>query len=137
MMTTSITTLLRSPFVLHSLVETPAGLNFLLNPDGQLRRKTPHARAIVRQYGLLLVTSVLIALVFAYRTPGEDGLSGQVAGALAVYHVGPLIRACSRVLTSGSLGPAWEPWLHLIAHTVCLLTLAQHCWFLYLSSLLS
>ena len=136
------TSLLISPFVLHALVEIPAGLNFLLNPDGQLGRKTEHARAIIRQYALLLISSSLIALIFAFRTPGGDNLSGQIAGALAIYHIGPLARASSRILVpqaqaSESSGPAWEPWSHLTAHTICLLTLAQHCWLWYLSSLLT
>ena len=48
-----------------------------------------------------------------------DATSGKIAGALGVYHLGPVVRAVSRILQKSSgIGPN-EPWLHAFAHTLC------------------
>ena len=122
------------PFVAHIVVETPACINFMFNPSGQLGSPTLNAHAIVRQYALLLLSSVLIASLFVTRD--LDKLSGQIAGALAVYHVGPSIRAFSRCRNSSSHNNAsslWEAALYMLVHTICLAGLLQCSWVNYIS----
>lgn len=120
-----------NPFLAHAILETPASLNFFLNPSGQLRTHLPQAHAVIRQYAVLLFSSILIALAFAFRDPDE--LSGQVAGALAVYHLAPMLRATGRLMTRQAL---WQPLLFLSAHAVCLAGLSGCCWEYYLKNLL-
>lgn len=121
---TTISLLLTSPFLHHALIELPASLQFLLLPSRQLPRPAPQAHALIRQYALLLFSSVLIGVAFAlhetrhhyhhhhhdYDYPQQgriisgqdhdddgDALSAQVAIALGLYHVGPVIRSGARV----------------------------------------
>lgn len=54
----------RYPFWVHGLIELPAGLNFLLRPSEQLSSPAPQAHPIIRQYGTLLLSSVIVALIF-------------------------------------------------------------------------
>lgn len=125
-----------NPFLLHALIETPASLNFFLNPGGQLRVNPapPQIRAVIRQYAVLLFSSVLVALSFACRDPDE--LSGQVAGALALYHLAPVVRATGRLVHRQE--PAvWQPLLFVTVHAVCLAGLAGCCWELWLKHLLA
>lgn len=117
--------LLHVAFGLHILIETPASLNFFLEPSEQLQLGTPSpaAEAVVRQYALLIFSSNLIALVFLLRP--VDKVSRQVACALGIYHIGPALRAISRLLRrepalgAGLGGPA----VHLVVHVLCLIAL--------------
>lgn len=122
-------------FLLHVIVEIPAFLNFLLFPSGQLSTSTPHAHPVVRQYALLILTSVLIASAFVTRV--NDELSGQIAGSLALYHIGPSIRAISRLHRRSQLGKPLlfsEPSLHLFVHSICCAGLTQLFWAFCLSN---
>jgi hypothetical protein len=108
------------PFWMHFIIETPASLNFFFKPSEQLSTPAPQAHAIIAQYAVLLFSSNLVALIFANRP--VDGTSKLVAAALAVYHLAPLVRAVSRVTSTGhnygiGLG---GPWVHLGVHGTCL-----------------
>ena len=125
-------------FLLHAIVETPAAIMFFIRPSRQLGVYTPSAHVVIRQYALLLLTSVLIASIFILRPP--DKLSGQVAGALAVYHIGPCLRSLSQLISRGGVresrsqtqpldGPSFfEPVLYAVAHAVTGVLLASNCW---------
>jgi hypothetical protein len=106
-------------FWLHFLIEFPASLNFFLRPSEQLSSPAPQAHAIIRQYAVLLFVSNLIALIFALRP--VDGASRNVAGALSVYHLAPLVRAGSRIVDgSGEYGNGLGgPMVHLGVHGIC------------------
>jgi hypothetical protein len=123
-------------FLQHVAVELPAAITFFVFPDRQLGVHTPVAHAVIRQYALLLVSSVLIALIFAQRPPDE--LTGQVAGALAIYHIGPIIRAASKVRrdfwwsVEGFL-IVIEPLSYFFIHLSALVTLTELCWTEWLS----
>ena len=118
------------PFWAHVAVELPASLKFFLNPSNQLSAHTeahdPAIEAIIRQYAVLLFVSVLISLIFALRK--VDYTSYQVATALMLYHVAPILRAASRV-TQGD--QTWlgrdlgGPWVHLVVHMLCFSMLAR------------
>ena len=123
--------LLSNPFFIHAILETPAFLNFLLNPSGHLRIYSPQAHAVIRQYAVLLLSSVMVSLIFASRDPDE--LSGQVAGALSVYHLAPIVRAMGRLTGQQSV---WQPVLFLASHGVCLAGLMGWCWELYMIKVL-
>jgi hypothetical protein len=124
-------------FLLHAIVEIPACLNFMLFPDDQLPRPAPQAHAIVRQYAILLLSSVIISTAFTFRV--MDTTSGRVAGALAFYHIAPLVRAWSRIIT---LAPSdkqqylslKDPFLHFVVHSVCLGSLGLTSWNLHMYS---
>lgn len=107
------------------IVELPASIAFFLNPSMTLSQSQPHAHAVIRQYALLLMSSNIIAYNFIFRSPDET--SASVAAALAVYHVGPLLRAGARVGGGEARGQSGggfsSPWVHLIAHLVCLVSL--------------
>ena len=112
-------------FAIHILVEFPASLNFLLRPYDTLQRPQPHAKGVIRQYALLLMSSNLIATAFVTRP--SDTLSGWIAGALALYHFGPLGRAISRIFR-GEARPGLEsPWVHAVVHAICLAALVMAC----------
>ena len=119
-------------FLLHAIVETPACVNFLLFPDDQLPDSAPQAHAIIRQYAVLLFSSAIIAVTFACRaTP--DFASGNVAGALAIYHIGPFVRAWSRIDVRGTFdirrhSLLKDPLLHFAVHSLCLGSLGLTCW---------
>ncbi|KFZ06065.1 hypothetical protein V501_07727 [Pseudogymnoascus sp. VKM F-4519 (FW-2642)] len=112
-------------FGLHILVETPAALNFFVNPSQELQLATPSptAEALVRQYALLLICTNLIALVFLLRP--IDKVSQRIACALGIYHLGPALRAMFRLVRNESAlrtslgGPA----VHLVVHVLCLIAL--------------
>lgn len=130
------------PFWLHSLIELTPSIVFLINPAAQLYSPSitqdlqisPQcygsiglkygAEAIIRQYAVLLFVSVLISAIFALRK--TDITSRQVAAALTIYHLAPMVRAASRLRAGDT---AWlpndigGPWVHLAVHTVCLLAL--------------
>ena len=131
------TTKASAGFLLHVLVEVPASITFFVFPSRQLGQPTPHAHAVIRQYALLLLTSIIIAGTFAVRPPDE--LNGQVAGALALYHLGPFVRSWSRLVHQVQHGQSviWsEAALYLVVHTVAGTMLAHCCWELYLAGVL-
>ncbi|KAI4117013.1 MAG: hypothetical protein LQ345_002670 [Seirophora villosa] len=113
------------PFLLHIIVEFPASIAFFLHPSMTLPQRQAQAHAVIRQYALLLMASNLIAYAFVFRP--ADGRSASVAAALAIYHLGPLIRAGSRVRGRGAMEREGRflsnTWVHLIAHFVCLVSL--------------
>jgi hypothetical protein len=122
----------QNPFLVHAMLETPASLSFFLYPSGQLRTYSPQAHAVIRQYAVLLVSSILISLIFAFRP--LDELSGQVAGALAVYHLAPMVRAGGRLMGRQAV---WQPLLFAAAHGVCLAGLVGCCWDFYFEKLVT
>jgi hypothetical protein len=81
---------------------------------------------MIRQYGVLLFVSVLISTIFALRK--ADITSRQVAAALTLYHLAPIVRATSR-LWGGEIG--WlpddmgGPWVHLVVHIILVLALGS------------
>ena len=114
-------------FVVHVVIEIPAAMNFMFLPSKQLGEYTPHAHAIVRQYALLLLASVLISLVFAMRP--VDAVSGAVAGSLALYHVGPTLRSLGRLrqrIAEKKPLLRSEAALYLVVHMVCGVLLLLH-----------
>jgi hypothetical protein len=120
------------PFLLHALIELPAALQFLLLPSRQLPSPAPQSHALIRQYALLLFSSVFIALAFAFPAfPTADGEGGepletmilrsQVAAALALYHIGPIVRSVGRLKGRWRRGKGvvlCEPGLYLVVHLV-------------------
>lgn len=116
-------------FLLHIVFEIPACLQFFILPSRQLGVSTPHAHALIRQYAVLLLSSVLIACVFVTRPPSE--VSAQCAGALVVYHVAPAFRSVARLRRQArSKQPVFisEAFLYLIVHSVCGVFLFDHFW---------
>ena len=113
------------PFLLVILIELPPSILFLFKPDGQFPVVEPQARAVIRQYALLLHTVNLIALVCCIRPVDET--SRLIAGAMSLYQVGPSIRAAIRLgrgekWLGGSLG---GPLVHLVVHVICLASLSR------------
>jgi len=107
-------------FVMHAVIEIPAAINFMFLPSKQLGEYTPHAHAIVRQYALLLLVSVLISLTFATRP--MDDLSRAVAGSLAMYHIGPALRSMGRLRRQAAQSKRLllsEATLYLVVHIAC------------------
>ena len=121
-------------FLLHAAIETPAAINFLLFPNDQLSSPSPQAHPVIRQYAMLLLSTVIISFIIAFKP--LDIVSGKIAGALAIYHCGPLIRATCKLASRKRLRERsllGQPWLHLILHSICLVSLGSSCWSLYLS----
>ena len=114
----------------------------------------------MRQYALLLATSVLIAFTF-YRQdaalPGveqwadpydvegleralargsvgrsvDGNVRGQVAAALAVYHIGPVVRSVGRLKGRWERGEGvvlCEPGLYLVVHVLVGWELGRCAW---------
>lgn len=107
--------------LLHLIVEVPASMNFLLRPSATLSIPQPQAHAVIRQYALLLMSTNLIALALLMRE--MDQLSGKIAGALALYHIGPITRAFSRIQKRESGSVLGGPRLHAFVHVLCAVTL--------------
>ncbi|KAG4438870.1 hypothetical protein IFR05_005659 [Cadophora sp. M221] len=108
--------ILNPAFLIHALLELPASLNFFFRPNEQLSSPAPQAHALIRQYAILLLSSNIIALIFAFRHVDET--SRKVAGALAIYHAAPSMRALGR-LTSKDDGHGkglGGPWVHAVVH---------------------
>ena len=113
--------------LLHLIIEVPASLGFLLGPSATLAVSQPAAHAVIRQYGLLLLCTNIIVLLVAeldYIEGDYHLIAGLVAGikaALALYHVGPLIRALSKLMARNA-----SPWAYMVAflHGLCGLWLA-------------
>lgn len=107
-------------FVFHAAIEVPATLNFMFFPSKQLGVYTPHAHPIIRQYALLLLTSVLISLIFATRP--TDDLTQAVAGSLSLYHIGPSLRSVGRLRQQSARSQSLmlsEAFLYLVLHVIC------------------
>lgn len=107
----------RIAFALHILVELPASLGFFFRPSATLTTPHPEAHEIIRQYALLLTSTNLIAGIFLFQSP--TSLSCQVAGALALYHVGPFARAIRRIRAGQASGILINPWIFLVIHAIC------------------
>ena len=110
---------INTPFLLHILIELPASLNFFIRPSTTLVTTQPYAHAVIRQYALLLMASNIIASIFLFKP--QDAITYKVAGALALYHFGPLVRAGSRICgrEESGQGELGGPWLHLVVHIIC------------------
>ncbi|KAL5318758.1 hypothetical protein ACEPPN_013824 [Leptodophora sp. 'Broadleaf-Isolate-01'] len=108
--------ILNPAFLIHILLELPASLNFFFRPNEQLSSPAPQAHALIRQYAVLLLSSNIIALVFAFRH--VDEISRRVAGALAIYHAAPLVRAVGRITSKkeGYGKGLGGPWVHAVGH---------------------
>jgi hypothetical protein len=117
----------RTAFILHSVVELPAGITFAFFPNVQLPNASPDASLILRSYGGLLLASAGLSTAM-YRRMTLDDASQIVALALAFYHVWPIVRAVTRLWRGIGLegqqgkvlgGPAF----HLLVHVGCLAAL--------------
>lgn len=113
-------------FLLHIITETPASIAFFLAPSMTLAHPQPHAHPVIQQYALLLTASVYIAYTFLQGLTND--VSRKVAAALAFYHLGPLYRAVCRIRNGEGKAGGMEsvsrnPWLHLMAHVLCLVGL--------------
>ena len=113
----------------HIIIETPAAINFILSPSATLTSPQLPAHAIIRQYGLLLACTNAMVL-FILCSQAEDSrnllLERRIAGVLAIYHIGPLLRALAR-MRRGEEGKKWmtRPWLHVLVHGICLIWLGS------------
>ena len=112
------------PFVCHIILEVPAAFAFALFPSATLRSPQPDAHAVIRQYALLLTSTVIIAIIFGLSSRNEEivdplilRLQRQVAGALALYHFSPMLRAVIRLQDSTDRSSHWA-FLHLLSHGV-------------------
>ncbi len=74
---------MRLGLLLHCVIETPASIVFLFFPH--LHTHDIQAQSLLRQYGVLLCSTVVIALTSESRA---------VERALSVYHVAPIVRVC-------------------------------------------
>lgn len=116
-------------FYLHFLVETPAIIGFLCFPSGTLTESQPHAHGVIRQYGLLLTTTNIIVASVLFSAEALEARGAQefaslarcIAGALALYHTGPMTRAAFRMQAKDRKrsGLMASPAIHLVAHAVC------------------
>lgn len=116
-------------FLIHIIIEIPASINFFCFPSRQLGIHTPQAHAVIRQYAVLLLVSVLLATVFVARP--LDNTAGKVAGALALYHIAPFVRSVVRLhRQTQARAPIIysEAFLYVFVHSVCFAALLHHCW---------
>ncbi|KAK8045383.1 hypothetical protein PG993_005407 [Apiospora rasikravindrae] len=60
----------KSAYIWHAIIETPAALSFILSPKKQLPECSPAAELILRQYGGLLLSSVLLSVVMLVSPRG-------------------------------------------------------------------
>ena len=124
-------------FLLHILIENPASMNFFVFPSNQLDTYSPQAHAVIRQYAILLLASVLISSSFLLRP--IDQLSGQVAGALCLYHIAPSWRSINRLQARSQRGESLflsQAAFYLFAHTAAGAMLAHCCYSSFLLPLL-
>ena len=108
------------PFFLHIIGEFGASAGFFLHPSQTLRQPQPDAHPVIRQYALLLTSTNLIAAIFLFQDRATT-VSTRVAGALALYHLGPLTRAGLKVRACEKMG-IWEgiggAWVHVVFHSL-------------------
>ena len=93
----------------------------------------PYAHAVIRQYALLLMSSNVIAGAVVFLGSSNIQVERTIAAALALYHIGPEVRAVSRLGGLEGLGrPIFaQPYLHLSIHLICNIALAGRavdCW---------
>ncbi|KAK3994571.1 hypothetical protein QBC44DRAFT_261741 [Cladorrhinum sp. PSN332] len=129
------------PLVIHLLAEIPASLSFLLAPRAQLPSASQDAVLILRNFGGLLMSTNLLAVVFLFRGRGGGGDDGNLAGwvllCLGSYHFWPVWRAWDRMnrleRTNKDDGGREKkeqkkvlggPVVHFGVHLVCLVVLA-------------
>lgn len=113
---------MRFAFTLHLVIETPASVNFMLRPSSTLSTPQVHSHGVIRQYALLLAaTNCIVALLISHAI--YDDFAGQIAGALALYHLGPLSRAVSRIRHNHTGDALGGPWVHMLAHAFCAVAL--------------
>jgi len=116
-------------FLIHIIIEIPASMNFFCFPSKQFGVHTPQAHAVIRQYAVLLLVSVILAMVFVDRP--LDDTAGKVAGALALYHIAPCVRSVARLRRqTQARGPIIfsEAFLYLFVHSICFAALIHHYW---------
>lgn len=115
-------------FLFHAIIETPAAISFICFPDKQLPDGSPAAKLILRQYGGLLLSTVLISLALLARDDLED-VGRPIAVALGSYHLWPTYRAYCRCTsavpgdvkgTDSSTSSLGGPMVHLIVHLLAL-----------------
>ena len=113
---------LTSALYFHVVIETMAGINFLFRPSATFTIPQPYSHGVVRQYGiLLLVTNMIVVAILNDR---DDVASKKLtASFLSMYHVGPLVRAASRLKHQDPGSSLGGPWLHTAVHTISVATL--------------
>lgn len=110
--------LMQFALILHLVIETTAAINFFLRPSATLSIPQPYSHGVIRQYALLLLTTNIIVALVLNRAI-HDALSGQIAAAVALYHVGPFIRAVSRICRGKNGDVLGGAWLHAFSHLLC------------------
>ena len=124
-------------FFTHIILESGAACAFFRNPSFTLAQPQPHAHQVIRQYALLLISTNLIAANFLFQQQ-PSALSSRVAGALALYHLGPITRAALKISSGeerGSrkgelLGGAWlQASFHIIMLVMLVLEASKVFWF--------
>ncbi len=118
------------PFLLHGLVALPASVNYLRIalhlpltarlPDLQLQLQT---RFILISYALLLLSTSVTSLVLAFGLSLSPSTERSLAGGMAVYHFGPILRAYSRLQDLDRGTELGGPGVHLVVHVFVLAAL--------------
>ena len=120
--------LAKAPLLFHAVLETAASLSFALQPERQLPGANEDARAVLLNYSGLLLSTNILAVLFAWRT-GFDDATRLVAACLAVYHVFPILRASVKIRRGIGLKPGEKarvlggPQIHAMVHGACLVGL--------------
>ena len=110
--------LIQTGLILHIVIETVAIQNYLFRPSATFSAPQPLAHGVLRQYALLLLsTNIIVAMVLNRGV--QDKLSRQISAALALYHVGPLVRAVKRIQRGERGDLLGRPWLHAVVHLLC------------------
>ncbi|KAI0175420.1 hypothetical protein BJ166DRAFT_514720 [Pestalotiopsis sp. NC0098] len=121
------------PFLLHTVIETPAAFTFIFTPHRQLQDVQPATRLILQQYGGLLLSSNLVCLVLC-TSDSLGHVENWLAAALGFYHIWPCYRAMAR-LSGPVLGDVRHtavlggPLVHLIIHLLLFLLFAHKALF--------
>ena len=110
-------------YIWHIAIETPAALSFILTPEKQLPGCSPAAELILRQYGGLLLSSVLLSVVMLVSPRMAHRNNGFFAAALGSYHLWPVYRAYMRLTTDVGGDVAAPsllggPTVHIVAHLI-------------------
>lgn len=148
------TALLRTALYMHALLELPAAITFYLKPGTHLpeypadlktrplndieRSWIDAAEPILHSYGILLLSSSLIAAISA-QSETPPSLARAIGLVLALYHIGPVRRAQARIKKDRDLGvkqtealPVMkDPKLHMVLHTIVGGMLASSAIFAY------
>lgn len=113
-------------FALHAIIETAAGIDFILHPERQLPGCTAAAKLILRQYGSLLLASSAICVIVLVDSAGFNTATTRLlAVALGSYHAWPCYRAWVRIQSEAQskaekTSMFRNPYFHLLDHVVCL-----------------